>query len=119
MTALYLVEFNICVSYMRYLKHERLLVVYILRIGTLTVFQVQDAIPASIGFYTSDGPVSTLSSDVLFRRGLPFPSVKAITLQKNESFSFDACYADANELPPGTSTDIGTFQVCFLPVDDL
>ncbi|XP_066371101.1 heat shock 70 kDa protein 16-like isoform X2 [Miscanthus floridulus] len=74
-------------------------------------YEVQDAIPASIGFYTSDGPVSTLSSDVLFRRGLPFPSVKIITLQKNDSFSFDAYYADANELPPGTSTDIGTFQI--------
>ena len=88
-----------------------------MRIATSIVFQVQDAIPASIGFYTSDGPVSTLSSDVLFRRGLPFPSVKIITLQKNDSFSFDAYYADANELPPGTSTDIGSFQVCFLLVD--
>ncbi|AQK66028.1 Heat shock 70 kDa protein 16 [Zea mays] len=73
-------------------------------------YEVHDAIPASIGFYTSDGPVSTLSSDALFRRGLPFPSVKIITLQKNDSFSFDAYYVDANELPPGTSTDIGSFQ---------
>ncbi|AQK66023.1 Heat shock 70 kDa protein 16 [Zea mays] len=80
-------------------------------------YEVHDAIPASIGFYTSDGPVSTLSSDALFRRGLPFPSVKIITLQKNDSFSFDAYYVDANELPPGTSTDIGSFQVCFLLVD--
>ncbi|AQK66034.1 heat shock 70 kDa protein 16 isoform X2 [Zea mays] len=74
-------------------------------------YEVHDAIPASIGFYTSDGPVSTLSSDALFRRGLPFPSVKIITLQKNDSFSFDAYYVDANELPPGTSTDIGSFQI--------
>ncbi|PWZ22374.1 Heat shock protein 16 [Zea mays] len=74
-------------------------------------YEVHDAIPASIGFYTSDGPVSTLSSDALFRRGLPFPSVKIITLQKNDSFSFDAYYVDANELPPGTSTDIGSFQL--------
>ncbi|CAD6338649.1 unnamed protein product [Miscanthus lutarioriparius] len=74
-------------------------------------YEVQDAIPASIRFYSSDGPVSTLSSDVLFRRGLPFPSVKIITLQKSDSFSFDAYYADANELPPGTSTDIGSFQI--------
>lgn len=88
-----------------------------MRVDTFIVFQVHDAIPASIGFYTSDGPVSTLSSDALFRRGLPFPSVKIITLQKNDSFSFDAYYVDANELPPGTSTDIGSFQVCFLLVD--
>jgi heat shock 70kDa protein 4 len=88
-----------------------------LRIATLIVFQVQDAIPASIGFNTSDGPVSTLSSDALFRRGLHFPSVKIITLEKNDSFSFDAYYVDGNELPPGTSTDIGSFQVCFLLVD--
>ncbi|PWZ17282.1 hypothetical protein Zm00014a_023565 [Zea mays] len=74
-------------------------------------YEVQDAIPASIGFNTSDGPVSTLSSDALFRRGLHFPSVKIITLEKNDSFSFDAYYVDANELPPGTSTDIGSFQI--------
>lgn len=84
----------------------------ILRNARFIVFQVQDAIPVSIGFRTSESPISTLSSNALFRRGLPFPSVKIINLQKNSSFSLDAYYVDENELPPGTSTDVGTFQVC-------
>ncbi|CAN6215917.1 unnamed protein product [Urochloa humidicola] len=74
-------------------------------------YEVQDAIPASIGFCTSEGPISTLSSNALFRRGLPFPSVKTITLQKNSSFNIDAYYVDENELPPGTTANIGRFQI--------
>ncbi|KAF8687363.1 hypothetical protein HU200_043049 [Digitaria exilis] len=74
-------------------------------------YEVQDAIPVSIGFCTSEGPISTLSSNALFRRGLPFPSVKIINLPKNNSFSLDAYYVDENELPPGTSTDVGSFQI--------
>ncbi|XP_062178375.1 heat shock 70 kDa protein 16-like isoform X2 [Phragmites australis] len=73
-------------------------------------YEVQDAIPASIGFYTNEGPVSTLSSDALFRRGQPFPSVKIVTLHKNSSFNLDAWYVDEKELPPGTSAKIGSFQ---------
>ncbi|KAJ1260430.1 hypothetical protein BS78_10G231600 [Paspalum vaginatum] len=74
-------------------------------------YEVQDAIPASIGFCTSEAPISTLSTDALFRRGLPFPSVKFINLQKNNGFNIDAYYVDGNELPPGTSTKIGSFQI--------
>ena len=84
----------------------------IVRIATSIVFQVQDAIPASIGFSTREGPISTLSSNALFRRGRPFPSVKTIILQKNSSFNLDAYYVDESELPPGTSANIGSFQVC-------
>jgi heat shock 70kDa protein 4 len=74
---------------------------------------VQDTVPASIGFRVSDeGPVSTLSSNALFRRGQSIPSVKIITLHKNSSFNLDAFYIDENELPPGISTSIGNFQVC-------
>ncbi|GJM97671.1 hypothetical protein PR202_ga14613 [Eleusine coracana subsp. coracana] len=72
---------------------------------------VQDAVPASIGFCMSEGPISTLSSNALFRRGQPIPSVKIVTLQKNSSFNLDAFYVDENELPPGTSTSIGSFQI--------
>uniref|UniRef100_A0A0A9F874 Heat shock 70 kDa protein 16 n=1 Tax=Arundo donax TaxID=35708 RepID=A0A0A9F874_ARUDO len=74
-------------------------------------YEVQDAIPASIGFCMNEGPISTLSSNALFRRGQPFPSVKIITLQKNSSFNLDAFYVDENDLPPGTSTNIGSFQI--------
>ncbi|GJN39126.1 hypothetical protein PR202_gb28224 [Eleusine coracana subsp. coracana] len=73
-------------------------------------YEVQDAVPASIGFCMSEGPISTLSSNALFRRGQPIPSVKIVTLQKNSSFNLDAFYVDENELPPGTSTSIGSFQ---------
>lgn len=73
---------------------------------------MQDVIPASIGCCTSEGPISKLSSNALFRKGLPFPSVKIITLQKNSTFNLDAYYVDENELPPGTATNIGSFQVC-------
>jgi heat shock protein 4 len=76
------------------------------------VFQVQDVIPASIGFCTEDGPISTLSNNALFRRGQPLPSVKIITLHRSSGFNLDAFYVDENELPPGTSTQIGSFQVC-------
>ncbi|OEL23365.1 Heat shock 70 kDa protein 16 [Dichanthelium oligosanthes] len=74
-------------------------------------YEVQDTIPASIGFCTSEGPVSTLSSNALFRRGQPLPSVKIINLQKKSSFNLDAYYLDENELPPGTSANIGRFQI--------
>uniref|UniRef100_A0A0E0E5D2 Heat shock 70 kDa protein 16 n=1 Tax=Oryza meridionalis TaxID=40149 RepID=A0A0E0E5D2_9ORYZ len=74
-------------------------------------YEVQDAIPSSIGFCTSEGPISTLPSNALFQRGHPLPSVKVVTLHKNSKFKLDAFYVDENELPPGTSTKIGTFQI--------
>ncbi|KAM0927731.1 hypothetical protein ACQ4PT_002683 [Festuca glaucescens] len=74
-------------------------------------YEVQDVIPASIGFCTEEGPISTSSSNAVFRRGQPLPSVKIITLHRNSSFNLDAFYVDENELPPGTSTQIGSFQI--------
>jgi heat shock protein 4 len=82
------------------------------RIVAFGVFQVQDVIPASIGFCTEEGPISTSSSNAVFRRGQPLPSVKIITLHRSSGFTLDAFYVDENELPPGTSTQIGSFQVC-------
>ena len=107
MIALYIVEYNMYV-----VIEAGETAGCIVRIVTSIVFQVQDAIPASIGFSTREGPISTLSSNALFRRGLPFPSVKTIILQKNSSFNLDAYYVDGSELPPGTSANIGSFQVC-------
>ncbi|XP_047072727.1 heat shock 70 kDa protein 16-like [Lolium rigidum] len=74
-------------------------------------YEVQDVIPASIGFCTEEGPISTSSSNAVFRRGQPLPSVKIITLHRNSGFTLDAFYVDENELPPGTSTQIGSFQI--------
>lgn len=84
----------------------------LVRIVAFGVFQVQDVIPASIGFCTNEGPISALTSNALFRRGQPLPSVKIITLHRNSGFTLDAFYVDENELPPGTSTQIGSFEVC-------
>ncbi|KAF7103789.1 hypothetical protein CFC21_104735 [Triticum aestivum] len=74
-------------------------------------YEVQDVIPASIGFCTNEGPISALTSNALFRRGQPLPSVKIITLHRNSGFTLDAFYVDENELPPGTSTQIGSFEI--------
>uniref|UniRef100_A0A0D9WTA4 Heat shock 70 kDa protein 16 n=1 Tax=Leersia perrieri TaxID=77586 RepID=A0A0D9WTA4_9ORYZ len=74
-------------------------------------YEVQDAVPASIGFFSVEGPISALSSKALFQRGHPLPSVKVVTLHKNNTFKLDSFYVDENELPPGTSTQIGTFQI--------
>ncbi|KAG8074886.1 hypothetical protein GUJ93_ZPchr0006g45981 [Zizania palustris] len=74
-------------------------------------YEVQDAIPSSIGFCMTEGPISTLPSNALFQRCQPLPSVKVITLHKNNRLRLDAFYVDENELPPDTSTKIGSFQI--------
>lgn len=74
--------------------------------------QVQDSIPFSIGFSTNDSAISAGPNGVLFPRGQPFPSVKVLTLQRSSLFYLEAFYANADELPSGTSLKIGSFMVC-------
>jgi len=76
--------------------------------------QVQDSFPFSIGFSSDEGPISTLSSNILFRKGQPFPSVKMLTFQRTHTFHLEAFYANESELPPGTSPKISSFTVCLL-----
>ncbi|KAJ6807113.1 heat shock 70 kDa protein 16-like [Iris pallida] len=74
-------------------------------------YEVQDTLPFSIGFSTDEGPISTLSSNILFRKGTPFPSVKVLTFYRTHTFHLEAFYADPSELPPGTPPKIGCFTI--------
>ncbi|KAJ6805199.1 heat shock 70 kDa protein 16-like [Iris pallida] len=74
-------------------------------------YEVQDTLPFSIGFSTDEGPISTLSSNILFRKGTPFPSVKVLTFHRTHTFHLEAFYADPSELAPGTPPKIGCFTI--------
>ncbi|KAH0451688.1 hypothetical protein IEQ34_018987 [Dendrobium chrysotoxum] len=74
-------------------------------------FEVQDSFPFSIGFSSEDGLISTLSSNILFRKGQCFPSVKMLTFHRSNTFHLEAFYADQNELPAGTSPKICCFKI--------
>ncbi|KAG1365334.1 putative Heat shock 70 kDa protein 16 [Cocos nucifera] len=74
-------------------------------------YEVQDSFPFSIGFASDEGPVSTLSSNILFRKGQPFPSVKMLTFHRTNTFTLEAFYANQSELQPGASPKISCFQV--------
>ncbi|XP_052181221.1 heat shock 70 kDa protein 16 isoform X2 [Diospyros lotus] len=74
-------------------------------------YEVQDSFPFSIGLSSHEGPIYTLSNNVLFPRGHPFPSVKILTLHRSNTFNMEAFYADRNELPPGVSPNISNFMI--------
>lgn len=74
-------------------------------------YEVQDSFPFSIGFSLEEGPISTLSNNILFRKGQSFPSVKMLTLHRSNTFHLEAFYADQNELPAGTSSKINCFKI--------
>ncbi|XP_039130789.1 heat shock 70 kDa protein 16-like [Dioscorea cayenensis subsp. rotundata] len=74
-------------------------------------YEVQDCFPYSIGFASDQGPISTLSSHVLFRKGHPFPSVKVLTFLRSSAFHLEAFYADENELPPSAPPKISSFMI--------
>ncbi|XP_059662185.1 heat shock 70 kDa protein 16 [Cornus florida] len=74
-------------------------------------YEVQDSFPFSIGFSSDGGPICTLSNGILFPRGHPFPSVKMLTLHRNNTFQLEAFYADQNELPSGVSPKISSFTI--------
>lgn len=87
---------------------------YVVISRTTTLYwslQVQDCFPYSIGFASDQGPISTLSSHVLFRKGHPFPSVKVLTFLRSSAFHLEAFYADENELPPSAPPKISSFMV--------
>ncbi|TKY46872.1 Heat shock 70 kDa protein 16 [Spatholobus suberectus] len=74
-------------------------------------YEVQDAIPFSIGLSSDEGPIAAGSNGVLFPRGQPFPSVKVITLQRSNLFHLEAFYVYPDELPPGTSPKISCVTI--------
>ncbi|KAK7305101.1 hypothetical protein VNO77_43001 [Canavalia gladiata] len=74
-------------------------------------YEVQDAIPFSIGLSSNEGPISAGTNGVLFPRGKLFPSIKVVTFQRTSLFHLEAFYANPNELPPGTSPKISCFTI--------
>ncbi|KAA8515496.1 hypothetical protein F0562_018893 [Nyssa sinensis] len=74
-------------------------------------YEVQDSFPFSIGFSSGEGPICTQSNGILFPRGHPFPSVKMLTLHRNNTFHIEAFYADQNQLPSGISPKISDFTI--------
>ncbi|KAL1551499.1 heat shock 70 kDa protein 15-like [Salvia divinorum] len=83
-------------------------------------FQVNESFPFSIALSwkgsapdTQNGATDNQQSTVVFPKGNPIPSVKALTFYRSGTFTVDVQYADANDLhaPPKISTyTIGPFQ---------
>ncbi|XP_061339759.1 heat shock 70 kDa protein 16-like isoform X2 [Gastrolobium bilobum] len=74
-------------------------------------YEVQDAIPFSIGLSSDEGPISAGSNGLLFPKGHPIPSVTVLTFQRTNLFHLEAFYANTSELPPGTSPKISCFTI--------
>jgi len=77
----------------------------------LPYFQVQDSYPFAIGFSSDKGPINTPSNELLFPKGQIFPSVKVLTLHRENTFQLEAFYANHNELSPDIPTQISSFMV--------
>ncbi|KAL8458191.1 hypothetical protein ACS0TY_035909 [Phlomoides rotata] len=83
-------------------------------------FQVNESFPFSIALSwkgsapdAQNGAVDNQQSTVVFPKGNPIPSVKALTFYRSGTFTLDVHYADASELqaPTKISTySIGPFQ---------
>ncbi|XP_068638736.1 heat shock 70 kDa protein 16-like [Aristolochia californica] len=74
-------------------------------------YEVQDCFPFSVGFSSDEGPICTLSNNLLFPKGQPIPSVKILTFHRINMFRLDAFYADPSELPSGLSPKISSFRI--------
>ncbi|ONI15959.1 hypothetical protein PRUPE_3G071300 [Prunus persica] len=83
-------------------------------------FQVNESFPCSIalswkgsGPDTQNGAVDNNQSTIVFPKGNPIPSIKALTFYRSGTFSVDVQYADVSDLqaPAKISTyTIGPFQ---------
>ncbi|KAL0305925.1 UNVERIFIED_CONTAM: Heat shock protein 16 [Sesamum radiatum] len=74
-------------------------------------YEVQDCFPFSISFTSDEGPVCSLTDGVLFPKGNAFPSMKVLTLHRNDIFHMEAFYANQKELPSGVSTRISSSKI--------
>ncbi|CAF2082628.1 hypothetical protein YC2023_069848 [Brassica napus] len=74
-------------------------------------YEVQDSFPFSIGFSSDKGPINTPSNEMLFPKGQVFPSVKVLTLRRENTFHLKAFYEDHNEISPDSPSQIGTFTI--------
>ncbi|RHN57769.1 putative Heat shock protein 70 family [Medicago truncatula] len=74
-------------------------------------YEVQDSIPFSIGLSSDEGPICEETNGVLFPKGQPIPSSKALTLQGSDLLHLEAFYANPDEVPKGTSPKISCFTI--------
>ncbi|KAG2243602.1 hypothetical protein Bca52824_094556 [Brassica carinata] len=74
-------------------------------------YEVQDSFPFSIGFSSDKGPINTPSNEMLFPKGQVFPSVKVLTLRRENTFHLEAFYADHNEISTDSPSQIGNFTI--------
>ncbi|EOA39731.1 hypothetical protein CARUB_v10008380mg [Capsella rubella] len=74
-------------------------------------YEVQDSFPFSVGFSSDKGPISTPSNELLFPKGQVFPSVKVLTLHRENTFHLEAFYANHNETTPDLPTPISSFMI--------
>ncbi|PKA45955.1 Heat shock 70 kDa protein 16 [Apostasia shenzhenica] len=74
-------------------------------------YEVQDSFPFSIGISSDEGPISTLTSKILFRKGQPFPSVKVLTFHRFSKLNLKAFYADENDMTVGLGPIISNFLI--------
>lgn len=94
------------------------------------VFKVNESLPFSIALNwkasTPDSENSTgepqHSSTVVFPKGNPIPSIKALTFYRSSTFSVDVVYPDVNDLqaPPNISTytvSLTSLFVVFLKIE--
>ncbi|KAG6536521.1 hypothetical protein ZIOFF_001579 [Zingiber officinale] len=72
---------------------------------------VLDSFPFSVNFAMDEGPITTVSSNVLVRKGQLIPSVKVLSFYQTNSFKMEAFYAIQSELPPGAPLKISCYQV--------
>ncbi|XP_010458573.1 PREDICTED: heat shock 70 kDa protein 16 [Camelina sativa] len=74
-------------------------------------YEVQDSFPFAVGFSSEKGPINTTSNELLFPKGQVFPSVKVLTLHRENTFRLEAFYANHNEITPDLPTPISSFKI--------
>ena len=84
----------------------------------LLVLKVNESFPFTIALtWKSDaqnGPVDNQQSTVVFQKGNPMPSVKALTFYRSGTFSVEVVYADASEIQG--QAKISTYTVRSQPI---
>ncbi|PKA64524.1 Heat shock 70 kDa protein 14 [Apostasia shenzhenica] len=79
-------------------------------------FQVHESFPFSIALSwnastpeSQNGPVDAQQRAIVFPKGNPIPSFKALTFYRHDTFSVDVMYADIDD--PSISTKISTYTI--------
>ena len=82
------------------------------------VLKVNESFPFTIALtWKSDaqnGPVDNQQNTVVFQKGNPMPSVKALTFYRSGTFAVEVVYADASEIQG--QSKISTYTVRSQPI---